>query len=228
MCLAAITARETPADVCIMSPANKSQTLASLPAGAIVGTSSLRRSAQLKRSFPHLQIADIRGNLNTRLSKLDSGMYDCIILAYAGVHRLGWDDRVSEFISSEIIMHAVGQGALGIECRTDDEETIQTVQSLNDEESALRCTAERAFMRTLEGGCSVPLGVDSWVRDGVIGLIGSVTKLDGSKRLEKDHKCAVAGTMDEKMRVAVELGERVAASLLELGAKEILDSIRNK
>ncbi|MEO1134580.1 MAG: hydroxymethylbilane synthase, partial [Cyanobacteria bacterium J06639_1] len=154
--LGAVTARENPADALVLHAKHEGATLDTLPEGSIVGTSSLRRLAQLRHFCPHLQFKDVRGNLNTRLKKLDDGQYDAIILAVAGLERLGMGDRISQVIPSDISLHAVGQGALGIECREGDEEILNLLQPLVDVNSSRRCLAERAFLRQLEGGCQVP------------------------------------------------------------------------
>ena len=125
--LGCITERENPADALVVHEQHKDKQLATLPAGAIVGTSSLRRLAQLRHHYPHLEFKDVRGNLNTRLAKLDAGEYDALILAVAGLERLGMADRIHEAIAPEISLHAVGQGALGIECRADDAATLEVL-----------------------------------------------------------------------------------------------------
>lgn len=230
MILAAVTEREDPRDVIIMSLANKGKILNDLKEGSVIGTSSVRRSAQLKRTFPHLKFTDIRGNLNTRLQKLDDpkSQYDAICLAYAGIHRLGWDDRISQYLGPELnILHAVGQGALGIECREGDKDTINMVKAtLNHLPSQIRCFAERSFMRALEGGCSVPLGVFTYLDENEteLTLTGSVTSLDGSIQLLATERTALTGS---KLDDANNLGIRVADVLIKKGAKDVLNEIRN-
>ncbi|MEM8715864.1 MAG: hydroxymethylbilane synthase [Cyanobacteria bacterium P01_G01_bin.4] len=219
--LGAITARENPADALVLHEKHAGASIESLPEGAVVGTSSLRRLAQLRHNYPHLEFKDIRGNLNTRLKKLDEGQYDAIILAVAGLERLGMANRISQAIPADVSLHAVGQGALGIECRDGDEEVLAALQPLVDRESTVRCLAERAFLRQLEGGCQVPIGVNSEVMPGENGdsirLTGMVASLDG-KRLIRD---VASGPADDPEAVGIEL----AKMLRSQGATEILDEI---
>ncbi|TPX62722.1 hydroxymethylbilane synthase [Spizellomyces sp. 'palustris'] len=235
MCLGAITEREDPRDALVLSLKSQSEglkQLSDLKEGSIVGSSSVRRIAQLKRRFPHLVFQDVRGNLNTRLSKLDApeGPYKAILLAYAGLHRLGWDDRISQVLGSETILHAVGQGALGIECRENDTETLELLQPLDHWETRLRCTAERAFMRFLEGGCSVPLGVSTeYAAGGELLMTGSVSSLDGTVEIREEDKCTIEGrTREHDLKAAEALGERLGAALVAKGAREILEEIKAK
>jgi len=153
--LGCITKREDPADALVVNKKNDSYKLETLPAGSIVGTSSLRRLAQLRNKYPHLEFKDIRGNVITRIEKLDAGEFDCIILAAAGLKRLGFESRIHQIIPSEISLHAVGQGALGIECKSDDKKVLEIINVLEDKPTSQRCLAERAFLRELEGGCQV-------------------------------------------------------------------------
>lgn len=157
--------REDARDALVVKPGLPYASLASLPSGAVIGTSSVRRSAQLKRLYPHLSFADVRGNVGTRLAKLDApdGQYTALILAAAGLLRLGMQDRITAYLSKSSggIMHAVGQGALGIEIRSDDKATHELLSKVGDELTTLACLAERSLMRTLEGGCSVPIGVET-------------------------------------------------------------------
>ncbi|MGK7909303.1 MAG: hydroxymethylbilane synthase [Synechococcus sp.] len=219
--LGAITARENPADALVLHEKHAGATIDTLPKGAVVGTSSLRRLAQLRHHYPHLEFKDIRGNLNTRLRKLDAGEYDAIILAVAGLERLGMGDRISQVLPAEVSLHAVGQGALGIECRDGDEEVLKVLQPLVNVESTRRCLAERAFLRQLEGGCQVPIGVNSEVVVGeggdVVKLTGMVASLDG-QRLIRD---SATGTADDPEAVGIEL----AKMLRKQGATEILNDI---
>ena len=149
-----------------------------------MGTSSLRRLAQLRHHFPHLTFKDVRGNVNTRLAKLDSNDYDALILAAAGLERLDLGSRIDQLIPSEISLHAVGQGALGIECRTGDQEILSLLKVLEDPDSRDRCLAERAFLRELEGGCQVPIGVNTELAGETLTLVGMVAthvrKLDST------------------------------------------------
>jgi hydroxymethylbilane synthase len=182
-----------------------------------VGTSSLRRLAQLRHHYPHLSFKDIRGNLNTRLAKLDTGEYDAIILAVAGLQRLDMSDRIHQVIPAEISLHAVGQGALGIECREGDTEILDLLKALEHKPTAQRCYAERAFLRTLEGGCQVPIGVNTQIDGDTLTLTGMVASLDG-KRLIKD---TVSGAASDAEHIGIQLAHR----LREQGASAILEEI---
>ncbi|KAJ1912742.1 porphobilinogen deaminase, partial [Tieghemiomyces parasiticus] len=153
MGICAMLEREDPRDAVVLNPRHANLgTLDRLPPGSVVGTSSVRRIAQLRRQFPHLTFADVRGNLNTRLRKLDDpqGTYDALILAVAGMRRMGWADRISQILPESTILHAVGQGALAVECRLEDTRIFQLVKPLVHQDTQLRCTAERAVMRELE------------------------------------------------------------------------------
>ncbi len=215
--LGCVTEREDPADALVVHEKHKDQQLDTLPEGAIVGTSSLRRLAQLRHHYPHLQFKDIRGNLNTRLQKLDDGEYDAIILAVAGLTRLKMSDRIHQIIPSSISLHAVGQGALGIECREGDEDILEIIKVLEHAPTAQRCYAERAFLRELEGGCQVPIGVNTVINGDQLTLTGMVASLDG-KRLIKD---TVTGNATD----AEVLGIQLAHKLKDQGAQEILNEI---
>ena len=212
-----ITERENPADALVVHEKYKDQQIETLPAGAVIGTSSLRRLAQLRHKFPHFTFKDVRGNLNTRLAKLDAGEYDALILAAAGLQRLGMGDRIHQIIPPEISLHAVGQGALGIECRADDEEMITMLKAIEHSETRDRCLAERAFLRVLEGGCQVPIGVNTEINDDTLTLTGIVASVDGQK-LVKD---SVTGAAED----AEKLGADLAQLLREQGANEILAEI---
>ena len=167
-----------------------------------------------------LVFKDIRGNVLTRLEKLDSGEFDCIILAAAGLKRLGFESRIHQLISSEISLHAVGQGALGIECKKDDYKISKIINVLNHEETNKRCLAERSFLRELEGGCQVPIGVNSEVKNNLICLKGMVASIDG-KRLIKDYS---EGHINEPEKI----GKILAEKLKSKGADEILKEIFDK
>ena len=215
--LGCITEREDPADALVMHAKNKDLTLATLPEGAVVGTSSLRRLAQLRYHYPHLPFKDVRGNVITRLEKLDSGQFDCLILAAAGLGRLGLGDRIHELIDPSISLHAVGQGALGIECRDGDAAVLEQIKVLEHRPTSLRCLAERAFLRTLEGGCQVPIGVNTRFEGDELVLTGMVASLDG-KQLIRDE---LRAPQDQ----AEDLGNRLAELLRSQGAGEILAKI---
>jgi hydroxymethylbilane synthase len=215
--LGCVTEREDPADALVVHANHQDKQLDTLPEGAVVGTSSLRRLAQLRHHYPHLSFKDIRGNLNTRLQKLDAGEYDAIILAVAGLRRLGMGDRIHQVIPAEVSLHAVGQGALGIECRAEDGEILALLKALEHQPTAQRCYAERAFLRELEGGCPVPIGVNTTIDGDTLTLVGMVASIDGQQLI----KGSVAGTPAE----AENLGIQLAHQLREQGATEILEAI---
>jgi hydroxymethylbilane synthase len=215
--LGCVTERENPADALVVHASHRDKQLDTLPEGAVIGTSSLRRLAQLRHHYPHLSFKDVRGNLNTRLAKLDAGEYDALILAVAGLQRLEMADRIHQVIPAEVSLHAVGQGALGIECRADDTEVLELLKALEHLPTTHRCYAERAFLRELEGGCQVPIGVNTTLDGDTLTLIGIVASLDG-QRLVKDR---IAGPAIEAERLGTELAQR----LRQQGAQEILDEI---
>lgn len=215
--LGCVTERENPADALVVHEKLKDKQLETLPEGAVIGTSSLRRLAQLRYHFPHLEFKDVRGNLNTRLAKLDAGEYDALILAFAGLHRLGMSDRIHQVIPPEVSLHAVGQGALGIECRAGDNNILNLLNSLEHIATAQRCYAERAFLRELEGGCQVPIGVNTQIEGEQLTLIGLVASLDG-KKLVKD---IITGATADAEQIGIELAQK----LRKQGAQEILDQI---
>jgi hydroxymethylbilane synthase len=215
--LGCVTERENPADALVVSAKNQQYQLETLPAGAVIGTSSLRRLAQLRHSYPHLTFKDVRGNVITRLAKLDAGEYDALILAAAGLGRLDLADRIHQLIAPEISLHAVGQGALGIECRDDDTEVLEVLKALQHQPTAYRCWAERAFLKSLEGGCQVPIGVNTSIAGDQLTLVGMVATLDG-KTLIKNQ---ITGAAEQ----AEQLGQELATMLCKQGAREILDEI---
>lgn len=215
--LGCVTEREDPADALVVHANHRDKQIDTLPEGAVVGTSSLRRLAQLRHHYPHLTFKDIRGNLNTRLQKLDAGEYDAIILAVAGLRRLDMADRIHQILSAEVSLHAVGQGALGIECRTGDAEILTLIKALEHAPTAARCYAERAFLRELEGGCQVPIGVNTSIEGDQLSLTGMVASLDGQK-LVKD---SVTGLTSEAEALGIQLAHR----LRDQGATEILEAI---
>nr|WP_136251243.1 hydroxymethylbilane synthase [Ningiella ruwaisensis] len=212
--LHAICPRENPFDAFV---SNQFASLDVLPHGSVVGTSSLRRQAQLRAIRPDLQIKDLRGNVNTRLGKLDDGQYNAIILAAAGLIRLNMQARIAQELSPEQSLPAVGQGAVGIECRNDDAELIQLLQALNDQETAWRVNAERAMNARLEGGCQVPIGSFATLEGETLHLRGLVASPDGKQVL----KAQSSGDVDE----AKEIGCNVAESLLKQGAGDILAAL---
>jgi len=215
--LGCVTEREDPADALVVHAKHQDKQLENLPEGTIIGTSSLRRLAQLRYHYPHLVFKDIRGNLNTRLQKLDAGEYDAIILAVAGLKRLDMGDRIHQVIPAEISLHAVGQGALGIECRDEDAEILQLLKALEHPATAQRCYAERAFLRELEGGCQVPIGVNTSLDGESLTLTGMVASIDGKKMV----RGSVTGAAIE----AESIGIQLAQQLRNQGATEILAEI---
>jgi hydroxymethylbilane synthase len=219
--LGCITEREDPADALVVQAKHQDRTLATLPEGSVVGTSSLRRLAQLRHHFPHLVFKDVRGNVITRLEKLDAGEYDCLILAAAGLGRLGLGDRIHELIDPSISLHAVGQGALGIECRDGDTAVLEQINVLEHTPTARRCLAERSFLRELEGGCQVPIGVNTRFEgdgeDAELVLTGMVASLDGL-RLIRDEARGPQGDPEA-------IGITLAHTLRQQGAGEILEEI---
>ena len=215
--LGCITEREDPADALVVNTKNADYKLDTLPEGSVVGTSSLRRLAQLRHHYPHLQFKDVRGNVITRLEKLDAGEYDCLILAAAGLTRLGFGDRIHQIIPGDISLHAVGQGALGIECVEGNPEVLELIKVLEHAPTSARCLAERSFLRELEGGCQVPIGVNTVIDGDTLTLTGMVASLDG-KRLIRDQQ---SGTLAE----AEAIGTKLAEILKGKGAGEILKEI---
>ena len=212
-----ITARENPQDV-VISP--KGYTLDTLPKGAKIGTSSLRRRAQILNYRDDLTLEDLRGNLSTRLNKMVAEDFDAIILAAAGVIRMGWEEKITQYIPVDISLPAVGQGALGIEIREDDLDTQQVISSLHHEQSAYEVLAERSLLSYLEGGCQIPIGALGKVHDKSITLEAMVAGLDG-KTLIKDK---IQGCISK----SEELGIQLAQCLVEKGAGEILKEVRQE
>ena len=215
--LGCITKREDPADALVVNKKFKDYQLNSLPEGSVIGTSSLRRLAQLRHHYPHLIFKDVRGNVITRLEKLDSGNYDCLILAAAGLSRLGFGDRIHQLIPGDISLHAVGQGALGIECVQGKEDVLEIIKVLEHQETSQRCLAERAFLRELEGGCQVPIGVNSKIDDEQLILTGMVASLDGKTLIRDKAK----GSRSNPEKIGIDL----ANTLKGQGAMEILEAI---
>mgnify|MGYP003983859957 FL=1 len=209
-----ITKRENPLDALISKNGIK---LADLPQGATIGTSSLRRSSQLLNHRNDFKIHPLRGNVDTRLKKVEEGKYDAILLASAGLNRLGWSNRITEEISHEIIIPAMGQGALGIETRLGDSKTYNFISSLNHEQTNYEVSAERALVGKLDGGCQVPIGAYAKTEDNLITLKGLVSSLDG----KIIHKSEIVGPIDDAINIGQDLGE----VLLKMGANEILEKL---
>lgn len=221
--LAAICEREDPRDAFLSGMSAdkfKVPNFAGLPLGATVGTSSLRRSCQLLSLRPDLKIEQLRGNLNTRLRKLDEGLFDAIILAVAGVKRLGWENRITDILPPDLSLPAIGQGAVGIECRKDDEFINSLIMPLNHPETSVCVRAERALLKKLEGGCQVPIAAHARLVEGRLvmdGLVGSVS----GDTIIREH-------IEGKPADAEALGVELAEKLLSRGAKEILDEVYAK
>ncbi|KAJ5339696.1 porphobilinogen deaminase [Penicillium brevicompactum] len=223
--LAAIPARDDARDALIVKSGLPYKNLKELPEGSVVGTSSVRRSAQLRRLYPHLKFANLRGNVETRLAKVDDpeSEYTCMIMSAAGLQRLGLQDRIDQYLGSNNggIFHAVGQGALGLEIRKGDVSMQKLLEPLSDQKSTLACLAERELLRTLEGGCSVPIGVETeWVDSDKLKLAAIVVSLDGSQSVEQTL-IATVQSVDE----AGALGKYMAIMLIEDGAEGILKGI---
>lgn len=212
--LAVICPREDPRDAFV---SNNFANFEALPQGAKVGTSSLRRQCQLREKRPDLAILDLRGNVNTRLAKLDAGDYDAIILATAGLKRLGMAVRITEHLATELSLPAIGQGAVGIECRVDDVWVNDLITPLHDIKSATRVQAERAMNARLQGGCQVPIAGYAEIEHGILLLRGLVGEPDGSRIIRGE----IAGPPDN----AEELGLVLAEDLLTRGADRILESL---
>lgn len=213
--IGAVPARENPMDALIVEDASSFE---NLPKGACVGTSSLRRSAQLLHLRPDLSIEPLRGNLDTRLKKLSTTHLDAIVLAAAGLKRLGLADRISETLEPHIMLPAVGQGALCIESRIDDEKTASILSSLDDADTHTAVTAERAFLSRLEGGCQVPIAGHAVIgKDNRLTMTGLVAELDGSRMIREE----VIGPCDQ----AEKMGRELAELLLSKGAASILEGL---
>ncbi|KAL7838168.1 hypothetical protein AOLI_G00265720 [Acnodon oligacanthus] len=245
--IGAVLQRENPHDAVVLHPKNAGLTLDGLPEKSVIGTSSLRRAAQLKKRFPQLEFENIRGNLNTRLRKLDEkDDYAAIILAAAGLKRMGWENRISQVLGPEDCMYAVGQGALAIEVRARDRDILEMVSILHHPDTVLRCIAERAFLKQLEGGCSVPVAVYTEMKNSVLYLTGAVYSLDGSDCLKDTMQTSidldnkVPESTEERIHVGItankisltaldaaeRLGVVLAKVLLSKGAKDILTTAR--
>ncbi|XP_029166388.1 porphobilinogen deaminase [Nylanderia fulva] len=256
MALGAILMREDPRDAVVMSTKYKSETLSSLPKGSVIGTSSLRRSAQLSRNMPHLKVQNIRGNLNTRLKKLDdeNSSYAAIILAAAGLKRLGWEDRISQLLEPEEALYAIGQGALGVECRESDWKILSLLETLCDVETTLRCVCERSFLKTLGGGCSAPVAVSSSLEENKLTITGAVWSLDGQTLVTdtnnstlylpdddgepprkcpyQEHRLYCSVTPGKVSSISLygaeQLGKELAKKLIEKNALDVMSQARNE
>jgi hydroxymethylbilane synthase len=212
--LAVIGEREDPRDAFV---SNRYDRLSDLPPGSVVGTSSLRREAQLRARYPHLTVKPLRGNVGTRLKKLDEGQFDAILLAAAGLKRLGLGDRIRSLLSVEDSIPAAGQGALGIEIRSDSREVASMLAALNHAETAACVRAERQVSRVLGGSCQVPLGAHAVLQDGRLVMRGFVANPDGSGFI---HDRAEGDARDPEA-----VGQMLADKLLAQGARAILDAL---
>ncbi|ASS98670.1 MULTISPECIES: hydroxymethylbilane synthase [Geobacillus] len=214
--IGAVPRREDARDV-LVSKGNRM--LSDLPPGSVIGTSSLRRSAQLLAYRPDLTIKWIRGNIDTRLAKLESEEYDAIVLAAAGLARMGWgDDVISDYLPFDVCVPAVGQGALAVECREDDDELRQWLSRLNDEQTERAVRAERAFLQQMEGGCQVPIAGYAEVEGGAVRLTALVASPDGKEK----YKEMVTGADPEAV------GRQAAAVLIEQGAKALIERVKRE
>jgi hydroxymethylbilane synthase len=209
--LAAIPEREDPRDALV------GRGLAELAHGARVGTGSLRRAAQLRALRPDLKIEDIRGNVDTRLRKLDDGRYDAIVLASAGLRRLGWENRITEIFDPGIMCPAVGQGALAVETRDDGGPAFQIAKRLEHAETRAAVTAERAVLAALGGGCQAPIGAHAFIKDGNLFVLALIVSPDGVQEVRKETQGPVAD--------AARLGRSLGEHLLAAGGKQILDAV---
>ena len=212
--LTIICERDDPRDAFVSS---RFTSIAELPAGSRVGTSSLRRQCQLRAQRPDLQVIDLRGNVNSRLAKLDAGEYDAILLAAAGLKRLGLHERISALLPAELSLPANGQGAVGIECRLDDNELLSLLAPLEHPQTRQRVLAERAMNRALQGGCQVPIGAYAELEGDTLWLRGLVGFPDGSRILRAELR----GTASEPEA----LGQALAEHLLTQGAAELLAEV---
>ncbi|GER92434.1 hydroxymethylbilane synthase [hot springs metagenome] len=221
--LAVITKREDPRDAFLSRISNfkfQISNFRDLPHGATIGTSSLRRSCQLLSIRPDLKIEQLRGNLDTRLRKLDEGQFDAIILAAAGVKRLGWAERITEILPSEVSLPAIGQGAIGIECRIDDEFINNLIAPLNHPETSICVRAERVFLKKLEGGCQVPIAAYARLIDSRVVMDGLVGSVSGDT--------IIRGHIEGIPNDAENIGIKLAEDLLSRGAREILNEVYSR
>ncbi|KAK2611927.1 porphobilinogen deaminase [Conoideocrella luteorostrata] len=225
--LGAITIRDDPRDVLVIKEAlvkkHGYKHISELPEGSIIATSSIRRVALLARKYPHLKFKDVRGNLPTRLRKMeDDPEMSALVTAAAGLARMNWENRISQYLDADNggILYAVGQGALGIECRAGDERVLQALQKLENPDTLLPCLAERSMLRELNGGCSVPIGVETKWADGKLKLRATVVSADGKEGVDIELEEPV----DTRER-AEDMGKKAASELVAKGADKILDAI---
>ncbi len=217
LCLAAVPSRAPAGDVLV---SRRYPRLSELPEGAVVGTGSLRRQSQLLHYRADLNVQEIRGNVDTRLRKLDEGQFEAIVLAEAGLRRLGLADRITELVPPSILLPAVGQGALGLETRADDQATRAAVEPLDHAETHAAVVAERAMLAALHGGCMAPIAAWARVEEGILHITGRVLRRDGSEKLEANHLGPVAD--------AVSIGRELADELIARGATRLIDAARSR
>jgi hydroxymethylbilane synthase len=227
--LGCVTSREDPRDTLVLKKELVAEhgwkSLADLPNGSVIGTSSVRRIAQLARRYPNIRFKDHRGNIQTRLKKLnDDPELTGIILAAAGLQRMGLEDHISQFLDYDNggILHAVGQGAIGVECRKDDKRVLDLLKKLEEPQLTIACVVERSLMRTLEGGCSVPIGVETQWDDNKLRVRATVVNVKGTEAVDSDMSEALSSP-----EAAEEFGKRVALDLVDKGAGKILDEINS-
>jgi hydroxymethylbilane synthase len=214
LALPVIMKREDTRDVFI---SNKYDSLEGIPENSVVGTSSLRRQSQVKALHPKIELKDLRGNVGTRLRKLDEGGYDGILLAAAGIIRLGLGERITQLIPQSVLLPAIGQGAIGIECRAGDNTVQEIIAPLNDHDTSLCVQTERAFSRRLFGGCQLPIAGQAVIKGNEINLTGLVAEVDGSEVIKSE----LSGNLTDGDNIGVSLAE----TLLERGADEILKAL---
>lgn len=212
----AIPKREDPRDVLICP---EGYDLLTIPKSATIGTSSLRRASQVLHCRPDLQVDALRGNLDTRLKKVHSGHYNAVIVAAAGLHRMGWDEVVSTYLDPHEFLPAVGQGAIGIEARAYDNRVKDILAIIHHEATAVAIRSERSFLKTLDGGCQVPIGAHCFIENGKLRLIGMVASTDGSCMYRQE----ITGLWEE----AEEIGRTLAKNILDAGAQAVLNQIYN-
>ncbi|KIX08352.1 porphobilinogen deaminase [Rhinocladiella mackenziei CBS 650.93] len=230
--IGAVLAREDPRDAFVVKAGRKPCNIEDLPSGSVIGTSSIRRTAQIAFKYPHLRVVDVRGNVPTRLAKLDAedGPFDALILAAAGLIRLGLGDRITQYLDSKSggMLHAVGQGAIGVENRSRDDRVQRMLSLIDHQKTHLATAAERSLLRTLEGGCSAPLGVETtWVENGddqtVLELKALVVSTDGKEKSEIDMTEKITSQEEAEL-----FGINAASQLLREGADKILAEIKAK
>ena len=230
--IGAVLERENPRDAFVVKAGEGGCKIQDLPAGAVIGTSSIRRTAQIAQKYPHLAVEDVRGNIGTRLSKLDAedGPFDALILAAAGLLRIGFGDRITQYLDSENggMLHAVGQGAIGIENRSSDPQVKEMLAKISHRSTHLAATVERSLLKTLEGGCSAPLGVETrWATEAdsnsLLQLKAAVVSTDGLRCSEIDVAEQIESLEDAEL-----FGINAASELLRRGADKILAEIKAK